>query len=136
MKKNHHHIQLKLDMKKKKRIDNNNNQNMNYFSINGKQIKIDNDNLPNPNINSVKWKNPIYSFTKSKRFNSTTDNFDKKKSKYALTEANTPLVNYYDYNYTQSFLKAETSFKGGSIRRKAKRVALLNDYAEKSPDAW
>lgn len=31
----------------------------------------------------------------------------------------------------QKLLKAETTFKGGSIRRKAKRVALLNDYAEK-----
>ena len=31
----------------------------------------------------------------------------------------------------QKLLKAETSFKGGSVRRKAKRVALLNDYAEK-----
>jgi predicted transposase YbfD/YdcC len=31
----------------------------------------------------------------------------------------------------QKLLKAETSFKGGSIRRKARRVALLNDYAEK-----
>ena len=30
----------------------------------------------------------------------------------------------------QKLLKAETTFKGGSIRRKAKRVALLNDYAE------
>jgi len=31
----------------------------------------------------------------------------------------------------QKLLKAETTFKGGSIRRKAKRVALLNEYAEK-----
>jgi predicted transposase YbfD/YdcC len=31
----------------------------------------------------------------------------------------------------QKLLKAETTFKGGSIRRKARRVALLNDYAEK-----
>ena len=31
----------------------------------------------------------------------------------------------------QKLLKAETTFKGGSIRRKAKRVAMLNDYAEK-----
>ena len=31
----------------------------------------------------------------------------------------------------QKLLKAETTFKGVSIRRKAKRVALLNDYAEK-----
>ena len=31
----------------------------------------------------------------------------------------------------QKLLKAETTFKGGSIRRKAKRVAILNDYAEK-----
>ena len=31
----------------------------------------------------------------------------------------------------QKLLKAETTFEGGSIRRKARRVALLNDYAEK-----
>ena len=31
----------------------------------------------------------------------------------------------------QKLLKAETTFKGGSIRRKAKRAALLNEYAEK-----
>ena len=31
----------------------------------------------------------------------------------------------------QKLLKAETTFKGGSIRRKARRAALLNDYAEK-----
>ena len=31
----------------------------------------------------------------------------------------------------QKLLKAETTFKGGSVRRKAKRVAMLNDYAEK-----
>ena len=31
----------------------------------------------------------------------------------------------------QKLLKVETTFKGGSIRRKAKRVAMLNDYAEK-----
>ena len=31
----------------------------------------------------------------------------------------------------QKLLKAETTFKGGSIRRKARRVALLNDYAAK-----
>ena len=31
----------------------------------------------------------------------------------------------------QKLLKAETTFKGGSICRKARRVALLNDYAEK-----
>lgn len=30
----------------------------------------------------------------------------------------------------QGLLKSETSFKGGSIRRKANRVAMLNDYAE------
>ena len=31
----------------------------------------------------------------------------------------------------QGLLKSETSFKGGSIRRKANRAAMLNDYAEK-----
>ena len=31
----------------------------------------------------------------------------------------------------QKLLKAETTFEGGSIRRKARRVALLNDYAAK-----
>ena len=31
----------------------------------------------------------------------------------------------------QKLLKAETTFKGGSIHRKARRAALLNDYAEK-----
>ncbi len=31
----------------------------------------------------------------------------------------------------QKLLKTETTFKGGSIRRKAKRAALLNEYAEK-----
>ena len=30
----------------------------------------------------------------------------------------------------QGLLKSETSFKGGSIRRKANRAAMLNDYAE------
>ena len=30
----------------------------------------------------------------------------------------------------QGLLKSETSFKGGSIRRKAKRAAMMNDYAE------
>ena len=75
--------------------------------------KLSNMVLENPDFSYIRPKNPIYSFTKSKRFNSTTDNFDKKKSKYALTEANTPLVNYYDYNYTQSFLKAETSMGTG-----------------------
>lgn len=30
----------------------------------------------------------------------------------------------------QGLLKSETSFKGGSIRRKANRAAMMNDYAE------
>ena len=30
----------------------------------------------------------------------------------------------------QGLLKSETSFKGGSIRRKSNRAAMMNDYAE------
>ena len=73
--------------------------------------KFSNTAFENPDFSKIRPKNPIYSFCKSKRFNSTTDNFDKNKSKYFLTEGNIP--NYYDYNYAQSFLKAQTSMGTG-----------------------
>ena len=76
--------------------------------------KLSTLNLENPDISIVRPKYPVYSFTRSKRFNFTTDNFDKNKSKYSNTEANIPFTtNYYDYNYTQSFLKAQTSMGTG-----------------------
>ena len=70
--------------------------------------KLTSLNLENPDFSYIRPKYPVYSFTKSKRFNFTTDNFDRNKSKYSTTEANMPLTNYYDYTYTQSFLKAQT----------------------------
>ena len=71
--------------------------------------KLSTLNLENPDFSYIRPKYPIYSFTKSKRFSFTTDNFDRNKSKYTNTEVNLPLTNYYDYTYTQSFLKAQTS---------------------------
>ena len=74
--------------------------------------KLSTLNLENPDFSYIRPKYPVYSFSKSKRFNFTTDNFDRKKSKYT-TEVNIPLTNYYDYTYTQSFLKAQTSMGTG-----------------------
>ena len=53
---------------KKIRHDNSNNVNMNYFSINGRQIEVDHDNLPNPNINAIRWKVPAFTFGTEERF--------------------------------------------------------------------
>ena len=75
--------------------------------------KSSNINLENPDFAVIRPKYPVYSFSKSKRFSFTTSNFDKNKnkSKYSSTEANIPFSNdpnYFDYQYTQSFLKAQT----------------------------
>ena len=75
--------------------------------------KLSTLNLENPDFSYIRPKYPVYSFTKSKRFSFTTDNFDRNKSKYTNTEVNLPLTNYYDYTYTQSFLKAQTSMGTG-----------------------
>ena len=72
--------------------------------------------LENPNFELIRPKYPKYSFGKSKRFNLTTDNFDKNKTKYSSTESNFPFTNYdnfYDYKDTQSFLKAQTMMGTG-----------------------
>lgn len=71
-------------------------------------------NLENPDFSLIRPKYPIYSFSKSKRFDLTMNNFDnnKNKLKYSNTETNFPFSkeqNYFDYKYTQSFLKAQTS---------------------------
>ena len=70
--------------------------------------------LENPDFSLIRPKYPIYSFSKSKRFDLTMNNFDnnKNKLKYSNTETNFPFSkeqNYFDYKYTQSFLKAQTS---------------------------
>ena len=75
--------------------------------------KLSTLNTENPDISLVRPKYPAYSFNKSKRFNFTMDNFDKNKTKYSNTEANLQFTNYFDYNYTQSFLKAQTSMGTG-----------------------
>ena len=54
--------------------------------------------LENPDIRYTHIGFPKYSFGKSKRFNITTDTFQEKEDYYSNT----------DYNYTQSFLKAQT----------------------------
>lgn len=70
-------------------------------------------NLENPDFSLIRPKYPVYSFSKSKRFDLTMNNFDNKnKLKYSNTETNFPFSkeqNYFNYKDTQSFLKAQTS---------------------------
>lgn len=54
-------------------------------------------------------------------------NEDSSKIHLGYSAENLPVIR----KIAQKLLKAETTFKGGSIRRKARRAALLNDYAEK-----
>ena len=76
--------------------------------------KLSTLNLEYPDFSIIRPKYPIYSFSRSKRFDLTMNNFDnnKNKLKYSNTETNFPFSkepNYFDYKYTQSFLKAQTS---------------------------
>ena len=77
--------------------------------------KLSNSILENPDFSLIRPKYPVYSFSRSKRFSFTMNNFDKNKKqnqlKYSSTETNIPFHNddnYFDYRYTQSFLKAQT----------------------------
>ena len=75
--------------------------------------KFSNSILENPDFSLIRPKYPGYSFSKSKRFSFTMNNFDKNKNqlKYSNTETNIPFHNddnYFDYRDTQSFLKAQT----------------------------
>ena len=78
--------------------DNNNNNDTYYDS---KSTKLNTLYLENPDITYTHLRYPKFSFGKSKRFNSTSDNFQENKNDYQHF-TNT------DYNYTQSFLKAQT----------------------------
>ena len=75
-----------------------NNNNDTYY--NSKSTKLNTLYLENPNINYTHLRYPKFSFGKSKRFNSTSDNFQENNNDYHFTNT--------DYNYTQSFLKAQT----------------------------
>ena len=75
-----------------------NNNNDTYY--NSKSTKLNTLYLENPDINYTHLRYPKFSFGKSKRFNSTSDNFQENKNDYHFTNT--------DYNYTQSFLKAQT----------------------------
>ena len=99
----------------KQNINDERNSQFGYSTLFNPDIstKLSTLNLENPDISIIRPKYPVYSFSKSKRFNFTMDNFDKNKSKYSNTEANFQFTNYYDYNYTQSFLKAQTSMGTG-----------------------
>ena len=63
-----------------------------------KASKVSSLYLENPDVNYTHYKFPKFSFGKSKRFNYTSENFQEKREFY----------NNADYNYTQSFLKAQT----------------------------
>ena len=78
--------------------DNNNNNDTYYDS---KSTKLNTLYLENPDITYTHLRYPKFSFGKSKRFNSTSDNFQENNNDYHHF-TNT------DYNYTQSFLKAQT----------------------------
>jgi len=75
-----------------------NNNNDTYY--NSKSTKLNTLYLENPDINYTHLRYPKFSFGKSKRFNSTSDNFQENNNDYHFTNT--------DYNYTQSFLKAQT----------------------------
>jgi len=75
-----------------------NNNNDTYY--NSKSTKLNTLYLENPDINYTHLRYPKFSFGKSKRFNSTSDNFQENNNDYHFTNTN--------YNYTQSFLKAQT----------------------------
>jgi len=75
-----------------------NNNNDTYY--NSKSTKLNTLYLENPDINYTHLRYPRFSFGKSKRFNSTSDNFQENNNGYHFTNT--------DYNYTQSFLKAQT----------------------------
>ena len=75
-----------------------NNNNDTYY--NSKSTKLNTLYLENPDINYTHLRYPRFSFGKSKRFNSTSDNFQENNNDYRFTNT--------DYNYTQSFLKAQT----------------------------
>ena len=98
----------------KQNNDDNNNQ-FGYSTLFNPDVstKSSNINLENPDFSVIRPKYPVYSFSKSKRFSFTMSNFDKNKNqlKYSNTEVNDPFLNdpnYFDYKYTQSFLKAQT----------------------------
>ena len=78
--------------------ESNNNNNDTYY--NSKSTKLNTLYLENPDINYTHLRYPKFSFGKSKRFNSTSDNFQENNNDYHFTNT--------DYNYTQSFLKAQT----------------------------
>ena len=96
----------------KQMTDENNNQ-FGYSTLftPDTSTKLSKSILENPDFSLIRPKYPVYSFSKSKRFSFTMNNFDKNKSKYSTTETNIPFFNddnYFDYRHTQSFLKAQT----------------------------
>ena len=68
----------------------------NYY--NDKSTNVNSLYLENPDIQYTHMRYPKFSFGKSKRFNITSDDFQGQNTFYTNT----------DYNYTQSFLKAQT----------------------------
>jgi hypothetical protein len=96
----------------------NNEDNTNQFGYStlfnpDTSTKFSNSILENPDFSLIRPKYPAYSFSRTKRFSFTMNNFDKSKNqlKYSSTETNIPFHNddnYFDYRDTQSFLKAQT----------------------------
>ena len=76
---------------------------------NNKSTGINSLYLENPDANYTHMRFPKFSFGKSKRFNITSNDFKGKKIYYPNT----------DYNYTQSFLKAQT-FMGTAKKTETK----------------
>ena len=83
--------------------------NTNDYYYNNKSINGNSINLENPDIEFTHMRHPKFSFGKSKRFNVTSEDFQGKNTFYYNT----------DYNYTQSFLKAQT-FMGTSKKTEVK----------------
>ena len=83
--------------------------NTNDYYNNNKSTNVNSLNLENPDIQYTHMRYPKFSFGKSKRFNITSDDFQGQSTFYNNT----------DYNYTQSFLKAQT-FMGTSKKMEVK----------------
>ena len=102
----------------KQNIDDENSNQFGYSTLFNPDISKNLSNIyfENPNFALIRPKYPVYSFSRSKRFNLTTDNFDKNKTKYSSTESSLPFTNYdnyFDFRDTQSFLKAQTMMGTG-----------------------
>ena len=111
----------------KGRYENKKYDNSNYFSVNGKKIYLDSENLPNPNINAIKWKLPSFSFGNEERFHYKKKKDEKKKEiKNKNEEENNNKEYYSDYDYNNGLSDRKDFSKMSIYDSKSKRHEFDN----------